>query len=86
VSDGHGYGPREATLLDAEKAHMALEAIPTNDPRWQAAWDQAFATSRNYFRSVQRDREQRQGGAGETVQAGLFGGAGPGRADLEAGR
>jgi hypothetical protein len=72
VNDGYGYGPREATSLDAERAHAALEAIPTGDPRWQAAWDQAFATSRNYFRSIQRGREQRQAVADETQQGALW--------------
>jgi hypothetical protein len=72
VNGGYGYGPREATLLDAQAAHTALEAIAPNDPRWQAAWDEAFTTSRNYFRSVQRDREQRQAAAATALQADLF--------------
>jgi hypothetical protein len=64
-------------LPDAERAHAALEAIPTNDPGWQAAWDQAFATSRNYFGSIRRGREQRQAAADETQQGALWGGADP---------
>jgi hypothetical protein len=77
VNDGYGYGPREATSLDAQAAHTALEAIPTNDPRWQAAWDQAFTTSRSYFRSIQRGREQRQAASGDTQQDALWGGGDP---------
>jgi hypothetical protein len=77
VNDGYGYGPREATLLDAEKAHADLEAIPANDPRWQVAWDGAFTTSRNYFRSVQRGREQQQAAADEARQDALWGIGGP---------
>lgn len=77
MSGGYGYGPREATLPDAEKAHTALEAISLNDPRWQAAWDEAFTTSRSYFRSVQRGREQRQAAADESLQNALFGSPDP---------
>jgi hypothetical protein len=77
VSNGYGYGPREATLVDAEAAHTALEAIPANDPRWQAAWDQAFATSRNYFGSIRRGHEQRQAAADDTQQDALWGAVDP---------
>jgi hypothetical protein len=86
VSGGYGYGPHEATLPDAERAHAALEAISTSDPRWQTAWDQAFTTSRSYFRSVQRDREQRQRGVDAALQGDLFGGSEPPQPRPEAGQ
>jgi len=59
VNDGYGYGPREATAADAAAAAVAAEAIPDDDPRSRPAWDQVFATTANYHRSVEREREQR---------------------------
>lgn len=73
MSDGDGYGPREATLVDFELAHAALEALPANDPHWQAAWDQAFAAGRSYFGSVRRGGERRQAAGAETQQDALWG-------------
>ena len=58
MNDGYGYGPREATSADAAKAVVAAEVIPEADPRWRPAWDEVFATTGNYHRSVQREREQ----------------------------
>ena len=58
MNDGYGYGPREATSADAAAAAVAAEVIPENDPRWRPAWDQVFATTASYHRSVRRERDQ----------------------------
>ena len=58
MNDGHGYGPREPTSADAAAAAVAAEVIPENDPRWRPAWDQVFATTASYHRSVRRERDQ----------------------------
>ena len=52
MNDGYGYGPREATSADAAAAAIAAEAIPEADPRERLAWDEMFATTANYHRSV----------------------------------
>ena len=73
MNDGYGYGPREATAADAAAAAVAAEAIPEAGPRERLAWDEMFATTANYHRSVQRERErQHQAIVDEAQQAGLW--------------
>ena len=82
MSAGYGYGPREATSADAAAAAVAAEAIPKDDPRSRPAWDEVFATTRNYQHSVQREREQQhQAVVDESQQAALWAGD-----ELEAGQ
>jgi hypothetical protein len=79
VNDGYGYGPREATSADAAKAVVAAEVIPEAGPRWRPAWDEAFATTASYHRSVAREREkQHQAVVDEEQQAGLWSDLEPG--------
>ena len=78
MNAGYAYGPREATSADAAAAATAAEAIPKDDPRWRPAWDEVFATTANYHRSVQRERDQRhQAVVDEGRQANLWGGLEP---------
>jgi hypothetical protein len=73
VSAGYGYGPREATSADTAVAIVAAEAIPEDDPRSRPAWDEVFATTRNYQHSVRREREQQhQAVVAESQEAGLW--------------
>lgn len=73
MNAGYGYGPREATSADAAAAVVAAEAIPEDDPRSRPAWDEVFATTRNYQHSVRRERErQHQAVVAESQEAGLW--------------